>query len=216
MTTASSLPANPARPTDRPRRAPPAAAASHPAAYARLAAEPQHRTGLEICRADLAEETGGPVPAPGPWSACSAAAGLTEAYLRRLDAEEPGHDPAVEAERAYLVEQFVLSHRAGHCRYAALPQALPSPWPGRPFVGGYLDPDLGLGDPDGPRGGVLLVTAPDDDGDFLARYRALNRAEAHWWSAGEDPADLARRPGLAPATRRALRALLGLLAPVRT
>jgi hypothetical protein len=208
----------PSRPSNRPDPCPrprPAArgragtgpSSGHPEAYAGLAREPQYATGLEICRADLAEEAAGEAPGPGPWSPCSAAAGLTEAYLAHLAAREPHADPAEEAERAYVVEQFALSHALGTCRYVPLPSPVPSPWPGHPFVGGYADPALAHGDPDGPRGGILLVAAPSGNG-FLERYRGLNRAVAHWWSSDESPEAAIGRAGLRHSERDALSRVL--------
>ena len=154
-----------------------------------------------------------------PWGEQSASIGLADGYVAHLArrGERPA-DPDWAAQMAYCTEQFVkrfhaqrgvtveegyppplpailpeipLSQmgRRGRCTYVAFSNPMPSPWPGHPFVGGYVDPSLGLDPPDEPDAGILLVTAPAEDcgdGDFWDRYAALNRTKAVWAERGAD------------------------------
>jgi hypothetical protein len=152
--------------------------------------------------------------ASGPWSPCSAAAGLTLPYLGHLDRTEDGFDPAAEAEIAYVTEQFHLSWMRDSgspgptCRYVPLPNPLPSPFRGRPYVGAYVDDAPAHGERDGPAGGMLLVTGDGEGADFLRAYRDLNRNTALWWAPGEDATDMIGRLDRADPARVAARAIL--------
>ncbi len=116
--------------------------------------------------------------------------------------------------------------RGGRCTYVAFSSPQPSPWPGHPFVGGYLDPDLGLTEPGEPGTGILLATAVPDPASgvgFWPLYRALGRTVSVWGERGETAAGLAAGlssaggtgPAASPETARAVSRLLRALAAPR-
>lgn len=187
-----------------------------------------------------------------PWGGQSAALGLAEDYLGHLArSAEPPRDAMEAAQMAYVTEQFVKRYfvegarsvderpggtltrrdladlaKGGRCTYVAFSNPQPSPWPGHPFVGGYLDPDLGLTEPGEPGTGILLATTVPDPSSgvgFWPLYQALNRTVAVWGERGETAASLAAGlasgtgtgPAARPETARAVARLLKSLASPR-
>ncbi len=187
-----------------------------------------------------------------PWGEQSASIGLAEGYVAHLSrtGERPA-DPDWAAQMAYCTEQFVKRFHAqrgavvregeparipaplparplagigrrGRCTFVAFAVPMASPWPGSPFVGGYLDPCLALDRPDEPDAGILLVTAlPDPEAapGFWPLYRALNRTRALWAEPGADCAAfvdelgrLSRCGEVEPETVLAAARLLAVLA----